>query len=350
MIRTIVLPLLAVLGIGVAIYTVRAGEQVRAPAPPVTTPPMASYAGQVAGAGLVESASENIAIGTLVPGVVSEMYVQVGQRVKKGEKLFAIDARDLDAQLVVREAGVSAAEQRLAKLRQQPRPEDVPPLEAKVAEMQANLSNAQDELKRLQSIGGEDGSGVSRDELRNAKWSVAAGEAQLAGAQATLAQTKAGAWSADLIIAEADLKSARAEVEALKIEYTRRTVYAPIDGQVIQVKIRVGEYATAGALSTPLMVVGRTDVLHVRADIDENDAWRLKEGATAQASLRGNSQLKVGLTFVRVEPYVIPKRSLTGDSTERVDTRVLQAIYRIDNPTFPIYVGQQMDVFVDASE
>ena len=60
----------------------------------------------------------------------------------------------------------------------------------------------------------------------------------------------------------------------------------------------------------------------------------------------GHADLQMPLRFVRVEPYVIPKRSLTGDSLERVDTRVLQVIYEFDRPAFPIYVGQQVDVFI----
>jgi HlyD family secretion protein len=44
---------------------------------------------------------------------------------------------------------------------------------------------------------------------------------------------------------------------------------------------------------------------------------------------------------------VVPKRSLTGDSLERVDTRVLQIIYEFSRPEFPVYVGQQVDVFID---
>jgi hypothetical protein len=51
---------------------------------------------------------------------------------------------------------------------------------------------------------------------------------------------------------------------------------------------------------------------------------------------------------VRFEPYVVPKMSLTGDSTERVDTRVLQIIYSFDRGDMPIFVGQQMDVYIEA--
>jgi len=55
----------------------------------------------------------------------------------------------------------------------------------------------------------------------------------------------------------------------------------------------------------------------------------------------------LSLTFDRIEPYIVPKRSLTGDNRERVDTRVLQVIYRFERPSFPLYVGQQVDVYIE---
>ena len=56
----------------------------------------------------------------------------------------------------------------------------------------------------------------------------------------------------------------------------------------------------------------------------------------------------MALRFVHIEPYIVPKKSLTGESSERVDTRVLQIIYRFDRPTgASIYVGRQMDVFLE---
>ena len=65
------------------------------------------------------------------------------------------------------------------------------------------------------------------------------------------------------------------------------------------------------------------------------------------ASLKSLAGMKFPLTFVRIEPYVVPKKSLTGDNTERVDTRVLQIIYRFERPPFPVYAGQQVDVFIE---
>ena len=138
------------------------------------------------------------------------------------------------------------------------------------------------------------------------------------------------------------------EVKETETNLERLTVRAPVDGQILQVNIRLGEFAATGELGTPLMVMGDVDRLNVRVDIDENDAWRFRPGAAARAYLRGNRDLSVDLRFEYVEPYVVPKRSLTGASSERVDTRVLQVVYSFANGALPAYIGQQVDVFIDA--
>jgi multidrug resistance efflux pump len=127
----------------------------------------------------------------------------------------------------------------------------------------------------------------------------------------------------------------------------RLTTRAPLDGVILQNKVRLGQYAQCGPLSEPLMVLGGGREIHVRADVDENDAWRVRANTGATAYVRGDAAQKYALEFVRFEPYVIPKHSLTGDSTERVDTRVLQVIYRVKNSNAPLYVGQQMDVYIE---
>ena len=95
-------------------------------------------------------------------------------------------------------------------------------------------------------------------------------------------------------------------------------------------------------------MLGNVDLLCLRVDVDENEAWRVRPGAPGVAYLRGNRQISTPLEFVRFEPYIVPKRSLTGDTAERVDTRVLQVIYSFKRNDLPIYAGQQMDVYIDA--
>jgi multidrug efflux pump subunit AcrA (membrane-fusion protein) len=152
----------------------------------------------------------------------------------------------------------------------------------------------------------------------------------------------------DVAIDEAALASAEAQVEQIKTEIKRRTVHAPLPGRILQMKTRLGEYAQSGSLSTPLMLLGDDTQFHVRVDIDENDAWRFQPCARAMAFVRGNPDMKVPVTYERTDPDVVPRVSLTGDTTQRTDTRVLQVIYSFNRASLPVYVGQQMDVFVEA--
>jgi multidrug efflux pump subunit AcrA (membrane-fusion protein) len=145
--------------------------------------------------------------------------------------------------------------------------------------------------------------------------------------------------------ATADL--ADAQVEETKINIGRLTIRAPIDSEILQLNVRPGEYAQTGTLPNPLLLLGDTSTLHVRVDIDENDGWRLKPGTPAKAFLRGNSAISFDLSFAYIEPYVLPKVELSGASTERVDTRVLQVVYSARKGDLPIYAGQQVDIYIE---
>jgi hypothetical protein len=166
---------------------------------------------------------------------------------------------------------------------------------------------------------------------------------------AELARLKAGSWDKEIAIAEAEVFSARAMVEASSVTLERHTAKAFVPARVLQVKIRPGEFAGQNN-NSPLIILGDTGTLHVRVDIDEQDLDRFEPGTKAYAYLRGRSEPVYPLTAYRVEPYVVPKRNLTGENSERIDTRVLQVIYSMPEniKNGELYVGQQMDVFIEA--
>src|SRR5262245_61567580 len=98
------LPLLALGMLGFAVYHVVRGQQPLPKAAPPVTPARSPFAATVSGAGITEAQTENIAVGSALPGVVLEVYVpvdQVGQKVKAGDPLFRVDDRQLKAQLKV---------------------------------------------------------------------------------------------------------------------------------------------------------------------------------------------------------------------------------------------------------
>ena len=303
-------PLLAVMGIVFAAFTVVRGSKPTPVAPAVAEPASAPFKSFIAGSGIVEAKSRNIEIGTPLPGIVKTVTVKVGDQVKSGAPLFSLDDRDNHAELVVKQADLAKAQ-----------------ADVKVAE--ATLTDTNSLLNLAQAV--TDRRAISSEELLKRRNAMLVAKARLESANALVQQTRAG-------------------IANTQTTLDRLIVRAPVDSEVLQVNIRAGEFAQAGALNSPLLVLGNLDQFHVRVDIDENDAWRFDKNSTAIAYLRGNRNFKVDLILAYVEPYVIPKRSLTGDSTERVDTRVLQALYSFDRNQIPVYVGQQMDVFIEAQD
>ncbi|MFM7182670.1 MAG: HlyD family secretion protein [Verrucomicrobiales bacterium] len=277
--------------------------------PPIA-PPEKPFKSSVAGTGILEASSENVAVGVPAPGLVAAVSVKVNQEVKKGDPLFQLDDRDLRAELPAIDGEIAVAQ-------------------SQIAVEEALLKKIEAQFERLNAI--KDTRAFSVEDLDNRRNDVRVAVARLAAARASLTAASA----------------ARAKVEAL-IE--RLTVRASRDGTVLQVNIREGEFA--GTIpKAPAMIIGDTDKLQVRVDIDEQSATRVRPGKAARASLRGKPEISFPLVFDRIEPYVIPKVSLTGASTERVDTRVLQVIYSMTPPENPpVYVGQQVDVFIEAEE
>jgi HlyD family secretion protein len=254
--------------------------------PPTYQPAVRDKDGLLAASGLVEAVAENTLVGVPFAGLVAEVPAKVSRTVKAGDPLLVLDTRELRPAAA---AALAAAER------------------------------AEDVARRMQPLRGT--GAVSESALN---------EAQFAAREAR----------------------ARADLAAAQLD--RATVRSPIDGTVLQVSVRAGEFVAAGG--KPPVVVGDISRLQIRCDIDEQMAPRMRENLPARGYLKGEAARAgaaarpIPLRFVRIEPFVIPKASLTGASIERVDTRVLQVIYQFDRlDDRPVFVGQQMDVYIDTT-
>jgi HlyD family secretion protein len=313
-----VLPVMAglflIFAIGHALYIQRPELETPPPVPPPQTP----FGDTVAGEGMVEpfmeaSGTSNIAIGSQLPGVVTKVCVAINQEVKTGELLFELDMRAIAADLKVRAA-------------------NIPVMEAQVGVAEANVRSTKDTYERNEKA--LPTRAVSENDYMTAK-------------QAFLATC------AQLVLAKANVEMAKAQVEQDKIQLELMNVRAPVDGTILQVNIRSGEYISTNA-SQALITMGNLRLFQVRVNVDEEDIPRLKLSAPAKAKIRGDvQQEEIPMNFVRLEPFVVPKTSLTGVNTERVDTRVVQVIYSIDPKHHlvmekKVLMGQLLDVFIDA--
>jgi HlyD family secretion protein len=327
-----ILPLLAVGAIAFATYWVLSALPDREMQSPEKSPPKASDAnngkGGVVASGVVEPSSEITDIGTNISGVVTQVYVRIGQRVGKGAPLFVIDNRQVKASLRESETGLTEARATIVAAK------------AAMVEAQTNIDTAGRQLALYRRV--SDPRAISRSEVIAAEGAVADGRARLTAAKAQMQG------------AQAQLASAQARRSSASTELARHIVYAPISGEVLDVEIRPGEFVSAGGqggnAATPYIQLGETQPLHVRIDIDENEANRIVEGGGAMISPRGNATKRVPVTFVRIEPQIVPKRSLTNSASERVDVRVMQIIYAVPIGETAFRAGQQVDAVIQSAD
>ncbi len=312
-----VLPIVALIGLVVAAVFIWRGLPDRTMSQPEQEPPRATGAladtARVAGSGIVEPSSEIVDIGTALSGLVTDLRVQPGDYVTKGQPLFVVD--DRAARSRISETSAAIAEARAA-----------------IREAQTARATAQQQLALYRNV--EDAAAVSRAEVIRAEGDAAAANSRLELARARLAGAQADAGSA-------------------QTELGRLTVRAPMSGEILAVNIRPGEYvSTQGGGSQPFIRMGETRPLHIRIDIDESEATRLRLGAPATVSPRGAAEAQVQARFVRAEPLVVPKTSLTNSASERVDVRVLQVLYELPGSSAGeqslFRVGQQVDAFIPA--
>ncbi len=275
--------------------------------PPPHPPPLKPFAKAIGASGLVEARHENTLLGVPVAGLVKAVRVAVWEQVEQGAPVLELDDRELRAALITQRANVAVTE-------------------AQVRTAQAGLRGLQDVLARVEKLRVGD---VASAEA----WETARNEAAVAEAQVATAEAQRSAAEAVVAQSEALLE--------------RLVVRAPIAGTILQVNVRAGEYVSPVS-ATPAVLLGDIAEVQVRADVDEQVAPRVRPGARAVGYLKGDTSRPIAMEFVRIEPFVVPKRSLTGTSVERVDTRVLQVIYRFPNPgAQPVYVGQQLDLFIE---
>jgi HlyD family secretion protein len=197
---------------------------------------------------------------------------------------------------------------------------------------------------------------VSKESLDSAINAAAVAKANLEVARRQDQLTKAGAWVYDVQNQERQenaLNKAYAASNALLAKYTLR---APRDGIVLSINTIVGNYASPqGSYDTytqgadPIITLGSPPTsLHVRCYVDEILVPRLPAPANikAQMSIRG-ADVKIPMTFVRVQPLVSPKIELSDQRQERVDVRVLPVIFKIEKPAdVNLYPGELVDVYI----
>lgn len=204
------------------------------------------------------------------PGVVSKIYVQIGQKVKKGDLLIKMDDADAVSRLATAQAGLSSAEATLHDLQQGGTQEERLSMAADLSRARQQREQAEKDLAALQQLQQKGAASASE---------VASAEQRLRSATATLhnlQQRQTDRYSTtDRSKVEAQVKDARASVAAAENAYENANIRSPLTGTVYSIPVNAYDYVSAG--QTLLDVADLTRV-RVRAYFDEPEIGKLAVG------------------------------------------------------------------------
>jgi len=246
--------------------------------------------------GLIEPASPPIEIKSKASGEVKKIYVKAGDLVKRGDLLLELDPKDEErrrdqarAEMLSKKAVWEKAQHALSQEEANYEP-NVKAAEAAVASAQAMLTRLEWEWKKIDDSFAK--GAATPQEHATMKASFEGAQADLRRMQAELDRVRNSKILQD--IARQDVALAREAFEAAKKAYEdaeerlRETkLYAPIDGMIAKVNVRVGEMIQSGTQSLTggslLMTIADISDLYVTAQVDEADISTVLDLAPAQA-------------------------------------------------------------------
>ena len=207
-----------------------------------------------------------------VMGYVQQVSAQVGDRVREGQVLVTLDARDLDANL--RRAEAASAEARSA----------VPEADNGIAAAKANLELAQATFRRIDELASK--RSVSAQELDEASARLKAAEANYQMAEARRKQL------------QSKIEQAEQEQNAARISRGYATITAPFAGVVTNKAVEPGNLAAPGV---SLLTVEREGAYRLEAEVDESKVKAVRPGMAARVTLDA-----LGRTFDARVSEVVP--------------------------------------------
>ncbi|MBE3588312.1 MAG: HlyD family efflux transporter periplasmic adaptor subunit [Thermoanaerobacteraceae bacterium] len=232
----------------------------------------------VSASGKIE-ALHSIGLSFKNPGTIKAIYVKEGQSVKAGQLLALQDATDLELQVKQAQGNLDNALARLKLLQAGPLATDVAQAEASVEQAQAEYDNAQDTLKRNQAL--YDAGALSEVDLNSARKAAATAAGNLKKARAALEALKNGSRPEDIAAAQAQVETARAQLELAQNNLAATEIRAPWDGIVTNVNGQVGQRVGSNTSATDpsnSFIFLISPELQLRMQVNEADIDRVKVG------------------------------------------------------------------------
>ncbi|CAN5327555.1 secretion protein HlyD [soil metagenome] len=274
-----------------------------------------------------------------VPGRISDIKVEEGQPVIKGQLLATLDTASLDSRIHEAEAQVARARAELAKLSNGNRPQDVAQAQARVAAAEALYANAQSDYTRRQPLVAP--GAISRDVWAETVTARDRAAAQLTEARQAASLSRAGARKEDVAAARAGLAAAQATRNSVGTDLGDAHLLAAVEGTVVTRAREPGAIVAAGET---VLSVAIDRPLRVRAYIAEPQVSRISPGMAVTVTTDGNPKQYRGTIG-----SISPRAEFTPKTVETEDLRT-DLVYRmriiVTDPDRALRQGQPVTVTV----
>ena len=295
---------------------------------------------QAVAPGLVEPRSGEIKIFAPVIGRIGEVPVAVNDKVVADEPLVRLDDEEARARIAAQRAEVAMREKArneksAGKAENRRRAEDA------VADAEDAVASARDAF---------DDAVTAKRKGRGSDATVANAHAAWTSAQTSLLREREQLRKLESesgtplpIQVEGQLNVARDELRVSLAELQKLIIRAPIVSTVLQVNAKVGELAVPTS-AQPLIVLGDLSKLRVRAELDEQDIGKIKQGdkTVVRASAFPGREFSGGVATIA--PVVVPGRINPSGSRNLTDISVTEVMVDLDDPN-PLVVGMKVDVY-----
>lgn len=204
------------------------------------------------------------------PGVVAKLYVDVGQKVKKGDPLVRMDDSDAAARVATTRSALSAAQAAAYDQSQGGSQEERIALAGDLSRAQQQKQQAEKDLAALQQL--QQKGAASAGEVASAQQRLDAANTSLTNLQ----QRQTQRYSAlDKSRIQAQLNDARTAVAAAESSYAGVNIRSPLSGTVYSIPVSQYDFVPAGE---DLMDVADLNRIQVRAYFDEPEIGKLAVG------------------------------------------------------------------------
>lgn len=282
--------------------------------------------GRITASGTVETTEINV--NTETGGKITEIAVEEGAEVKKGEILARLDSTVQALQVQLAEAALQAARERARETRSGTREQLVTQAQEAVRQISSlregariTMDNALDNLERIRALyeeGGAASQQVSDAQTRyeTARAQFEAYNAQKRSAQEQLDLLKSGATQETIRIADAGVAQAQTSLSIAQAQLAKTVIYAPTDGILSSVNFNEGEFVN---ISAPIVTITNTDDLWVTVYIPEKDLPQVKLGQKAEIYIDAypNKAFPGKVSFIASKAEFTPKNLQTSE--ERVN-------------------------------